>query len=72
MCQTIAWLEDVAGLLAKGDLTVSCATKQSDEIGSCMNALESARLGWVNMLSALHRSVDAVSTASSQIASGSL
>ena len=65
-------MEDVAGLLAKGDLTVSCATKQSDEIGSCMNALESARLGWVNMLSALHRSVDAVSTASSQIASGSL
>ena len=64
-------MESVAGLLAQGDLTVSCASKQKDEIGTCMNALESARLGWVNMLSALNRSVDAVSAASSQIASGS-
>ena len=64
-------MESVAGLLAQGDLTVSCASTQKDEIGTCMNALESARLGWVNMLSALNRSVDAVSAASSQIASGS-
>ncbi|MDE2593680.1 MAG: hypothetical protein KGL57_05540 [Burkholderiales bacterium] len=67
----IRQMENVASLLAKGDLTLSCASTQQDEIGSCMNALESARVGWVRMLSALHQSVDAVSAASSQIASGS-
>ncbi len=64
-------MEIVAKLLAKGDLTRSCATPSRDEIGRCMNALDSARLGWVRILSSLHQSVDAVSAASSQIASGS-
>ncbi|HET8871035.1 MAG TPA: methyl-accepting chemotaxis protein [Aquabacterium sp.] len=64
-------MKEVARLLARGDLTRSCASSTRDEIGDCMNALESARLGWVQMLSALNQSVDSVSAASSQIASGS-
>lgn len=64
-------METVANLLAQGNLTRSCATDSRDEIGRCMNALEAARLGWVRILSSLTQSVDAVSAASSQIASGS-
>ncbi|MDE2000556.1 MAG: methyl-accepting chemotaxis protein, partial [Burkholderiales bacterium] len=64
-------MKEVSESLARGDLTRSCATPSRNEIGDCMNALESARIGWVRMLSSLHQSVDSVSPASSQIASGS-
>ncbi|MDE2076150.1 MAG: HAMP domain-containing protein [Burkholderiales bacterium] len=64
-------MKEVSESLARGDLTRSCATPSRNEIGDCMNALESARIGWVRMLSSLHQSVDSVSAASSQIASGS-
>ncbi|HYR24287.1 MAG TPA: methyl-accepting chemotaxis protein [Aquabacterium sp.] len=69
--QPVHRMEALAKALAQGDLTQNCATDQHDEIGECMNALETARTSWVRMLSDLRRSIDQVSTASAQIASGS-
>ena len=64
-------MEMMAKSLAAGDLTPNCATTRHDEIGRCMNALNQARLGWIRMLGELRGSIDMVSTASAQIASGS-
>ncbi len=64
-------MKALAESLGRGDLTISCATERSDEIGSCMRALETARLTWVDMLADLRDMVDDVSAASDQISAGS-
>ena len=61
-------MKALAESLAEGDLTRSCATHQRDEIGDCMNALETARQSWVQILHNVRKSVDMVSSASIQIA----
>ncbi len=55
---------------AQGDLTQSWATDRRDEIGVLMNALESARLAWVEIMRQLRHTAESVSTASGQIAAG--
>ncbi|RZK99231.1 MAG: methyl-accepting chemotaxis protein [Rubrivivax sp.] len=64
-------MEMMARSLAHGDLTPDCATTRHDEIGRCMNALNQARLGWIHIVGELRGSIDLVSSASAQIASGS-
>ncbi len=64
-------MEGLAVGLGRGDLTRSCATSRRDEIGDCMNALESARLNWVRILHNLVDAVGGVSSTSVQIAAGS-
>ena len=67
----VSRMQALADSLAKGDLTVNCATQRRDELGDCMRALETARKSWVDMLSDIKDSIANVSSASSQIAAGS-
>jgi methyl-accepting chemotaxis protein len=70
--QPVGRMQALAESLAKGDLTVNCATDRRDELGGCMRALETARMSWVDMLSDIKDTIANVSSASSQIAAGSL
>jgi methyl-accepting chemotaxis protein len=67
----VAQMQALAVSLAKGDLTVSCATARRDELGACMSALDVARTNWVGMLSELKDTISNVSSASTQISAGS-
>jgi methyl-accepting chemotaxis protein len=69
--QPVSRMQALAESLAKGDLTVNCATDRRDELGGCMRALETARMSWVSMLTDIKDSIANVSSASSQIAAGS-
>ncbi len=69
--QPIERMGQLAKALASGDLTVNCGTNKRDEIATCMNALESARLSWGRMLHDLRASITTVTHASNEIASGS-
>lgn len=64
-------MEELAIGLGQGDLTRSCKSSRRDEIGDCMNALESARLNWERILHNLVDAVGGVSTTSAQIAASS-
>jgi len=69
--QPVGRMQALAESLAKGDLTINCATDRRDELGGCMRALETARMSWVDMLSDIKDTIANVSSASSQIAAGS-
>ena len=60
----------LAQAFAQGDLTRSWATDRRDEIGVLMNALDAARLAWVDIMRQLRHTAESVSTASGQIAAG--
>jgi methyl-accepting chemotaxis protein len=64
-------MERLATSLGQGDLTQRCASTRTDEVGDCMNALETARQNWERMLHQLVDAIDGVSSTSAQIAAGS-
>lgn len=56
--------------VAGGDLSMPVHSARSDEIGDLMQGVERMRLRFVEMLGAVRTSADAISLASSEIASG--
>ncbi|RQP26289.1 methyl-accepting chemotaxis protein [Piscinibacter terrae] len=58
------------GAVADGDLATAVQTNRRDEIGQMMRGVETMRLRFVDMLGAVRSSADAISVASSEIASG--
>jgi methyl-accepting chemotaxis protein-2 (aspartate sensor receptor) len=58
------------GAVAAGDLATPVQTQRHDEIGQMMRGVETMRLRFVDMLGAVRSSADAISVASSEIASG--
>ena len=56
--------------VAAGDLTTPVSTSRRDEIGEMMRGVETMRVRFVEMLGAVRSSADAISVASSEIASG--
>jgi methyl-accepting chemotaxis protein-2 (aspartate sensor receptor) len=56
--------------VADGDLSMPVASERDDEIGSLMQGVERMRLRFVEMLGAVRSAADAISLASSEIASG--
>ncbi len=57
--------------LARGDLTVSCATARGDEIGRLMNDLDGLRRTLAASLGAVNASANSVARSSQEIATGS-
>jgi len=56
--------------VAEGDLSTPVPAGRDDEIGSMMGGVERLRLRFIEMLGAVRASADAISLASSEIASG--
>ena len=56
--------------VASGDLSVAATPGSDDEIGSMARGVEAMRLRFVELLGSLRESAEAISTASSEIASG--
>ena len=68
-------LTEALARVAQGDLRPSgqnSGAPRHDEIGRMMSGVESMRLRFVNMMSAIRSSADCISVASRQIASGNL
>ncbi|MBK7658568.1 MAG: Cache 3/Cache 2 fusion domain-containing protein [Betaproteobacteria bacterium] len=59
------------GYLAKGDLTVSCATARGDEIGRLMNDLDGLRRQLAASIGAVNASAHSVARSSEEISTGS-
>ena len=59
------------GFLAKGDLTVSCATSRGDEIGRLMNDLDGLRRQLAVSIGAVNASAQSVARSSEEISTGS-
>ncbi len=70
--QPLRELSSAVTVLAQGDLTRSFQSDQRDEIGDLIRDVESMRVRFQQMLSAVRSSVDSISTASGEIASGNL
>ena len=56
--------------MADGDLSTPVESDRDDEIGSLMHGVERMRLRFVEMLGAVRSAADAISLASTEIASG--
>ena len=68
--QPLGELTGVVTLVAQGDLTQAFHTDRHDEIGALVNEVEGMRRSYLQALSQVRLSVDSISTASAEIASG--
>ena len=68
--QPLASLTGSLQRVADGDLSVPVRSRRSDEIGSMEDGVERMRLRFIGMLGAVRSSADAISLASTEIASG--
>lgn len=66
----IAEAVEVAGAIAKGDMTLTIHTQGKDETAHLLQALDEMRNGLVRVVSTVRQGSDSVATASSEIAQG--